>query len=544
MNTKHKLILEVNEIKKQMELKMKRIKEIDSFSETELMERQKKVYNDKELSDIKDDKDIIFLQIRKMERKNIWNLYDNQVATANKIVSKFKEDSSLLNCMTIAPTQSGKTGIMCAMIKCFLDNYDIDLNNIFIITGLSDTDWKKQTIDRLPESFHKRVYHRTDLKKFSDDMKDKQNVFIMMDEVQIACNEKQTIKKTFQEIGLFDKQYMYKNDIKIVEFSATPNGVLYDLLDWSGGKDILVSNPGRKYVSSYELLKRGKVRQFQSFNKKHSNEEDIKNHIEEIYNTVNNFNEPLYHIFRISNGTYNHDIKEYFQTIFNNCEHRTYEQDGDIDDLNNLLNIKPSKHTLIFIKEKLRCAKSLNKLYLGVVYERYTTQIDNSVIIQGLLGRITGYDYNGKTIIYTNIESIELYEKMMKSNFKDSSIKWKSNSTKYKNNKNESKGTYNKPNLWENDINLEENNEKTDDKKYLVFDTQEQVKKYIWDKCGKRMNKREQEAPEELRENGKNPSVEYILTRFWGIHKKIPYRVCITNNNKWCLYWRPSLINL
>ena len=38
MNTKHKLILEVNEIKKQMELKMKRIKEIDSFSETELME--------------------------------------------------------------------------------------------------------------------------------------------------------------------------------------------------------------------------------------------------------------------------------------------------------------------------------------------------------------------------------------------------------------------------------------------------------------------------------------------------------------------------
>ena len=37
MNTKHKLILEVNEIKKQMELKMKRIKEIDSFSETELM---------------------------------------------------------------------------------------------------------------------------------------------------------------------------------------------------------------------------------------------------------------------------------------------------------------------------------------------------------------------------------------------------------------------------------------------------------------------------------------------------------------------------
>ena len=54
----------------------------------------------------------------------------------------------------------------------------------------------------------------------------------------------------------------------------------------------------------------------------------------------------------------------------------------------------------------LRCAKSLVKKHLGVCYERYTKYIDDSVTIQGLLGRCTGYDDNGRTIISTNIESI------------------------------------------------------------------------------------------------------------------------------------------
>jgi hypothetical protein len=545
MNTKQQLLSELNELKKQMELKLKKMKEIESsISENELTERQTIFYNEEEKNNMRSQKNITFEYINIMIRKKILNLYDNQVATAIKIVSKFKENSSLLNCIAIAPTQSGKTGIMCAMIKCFLENYEIDLENIFIITGLSDKDWKQQTKERLPENFHRRIYHREDLKKLAYDMKNKQNVFIMIDEVQIACKENQTIKKTFQEIGLFDKQYMYKNDIKIVEFSATPNGVLYDLLNWPDGTDIVFSKPGSSYVSSYKLLKDGKVRQFKSFNKKHANEEDIKKHIEEIYNTVIGFNEPLYHIFRISSGTYNHDIKKYFQTVFNDCEHRTYEQDGDIDNLNNLLNTKPYKHTLIFIKEKLRCAKSLNKTYLGVVHERYTTNIDYSVIIQGLLGRITGYDYNKKTIIYTDIKSIEFYESLIKSDFKDPSIKWKSNSTKFKNNKNESKGTFNMPELWGFGIKLED--EIDTDRNHLVFDTVKQLKEYIFKHWNKKMRRKEEEEiqtiPETLKENGKNPTVAYLLKRFWGINKSSPYRACITNDNKWCLYWRSSLI--
>jgi hypothetical protein len=44
------------------------------------------------------------------------------------------------------------------------------------------------------------------------------------------------------------------------------------------------------------------------------------------------------------------------------------------------------------------------------------------VIIQGLLGRLTGYDDNGVSVCFTNIPSIERYECLYNNNFNDSTI--------------------------------------------------------------------------------------------------------------------------
>ena len=75
-----------------------------------------------------------------------------------------------------------------------------------------------------------------------------------------------------------------------------------------------------------------------------------------------------------------------------------------IEGFNKTLSTKPDKHTIIFILEMLRCAKSLVKTHLGVCHESYTNYIDDSVSSQRLLGRCTGYDDNGRTTISTNIE--------------------------------------------------------------------------------------------------------------------------------------------
>ena len=53
------------------------------------------------------------------------------------------------------------------------------------------------------------------------------------------------------------------------------------------------------------------------------------------------------------------------------------------------------------------------KISIGVLYERYTKSSPNdSVIIQGLLGRMTGYDDNGLSICFTNVDTIGRYKKL------------------------------------------------------------------------------------------------------------------------------------
>ena len=128
----------------------------------------------------------------------------------------------------------------------------------------------------------------------------------------------------------------------------------------------------------------------------------------------------LYHIIRIPNGESN--IQDNFKNIFDENDYQfvTYDQSNkELIDLNVLLKKKPQKHTFIFIKEKLRCAKTLCKRYLGIFYERHTKSPNDSTIIQGGLGRLTGYDDNGFTLCYTNIETIHKYSRMRDNGFTD-----------------------------------------------------------------------------------------------------------------------------
>ena len=53
-----------------------------------------------------------------------------------------------------------------------------------------------------------------------------------MDEIQIACKDDQIINKTFKECGFYDLYFLFKNDIKLVQFSATPDGSICDISDW------------------------------------------------------------------------------------------------------------------------------------------------------------------------------------------------------------------------------------------------------------------------------------------------------------------------
>ena len=51
-----------------------------------------------------------------------------------------------------------------------------------------------------------------------------------MDEIQVACKKNQTIFKSFDSAGLLNIEKLYNDDIKILKFTATPDGTIYDLM--------------------------------------------------------------------------------------------------------------------------------------------------------------------------------------------------------------------------------------------------------------------------------------------------------------------------
>jgi len=67
-----------------------------------------------------------------------------------------------------AEMQAGKTGVVCAVLRLILRNIktlQIRPDRVFLITGMSDNAWTKQTRERVPEPFRKNVHHNGNLKQ-------------------------------------------------------------------------------------------------------------------------------------------------------------------------------------------------------------------------------------------------------------------------------------------------------------------------------------------------------------------------------------------
>ena len=445
------------------------------------------------------------LQVLILTGKSI--VFDNQELIACKVVTSFT-DRRIINCMVVSKTQSGKTGSMCATIKRYLDDTNnlIPIENIYIITGLSSREWKFQTKERMPESIQMRVYHRCELPStFVDEIKDKKNILIIMDEIQVAAKKGQTIYKTFKKAGLLNKSKLYENDVKILEYTATPDGTIYDLMKWNDASCKILADVGDGYVSSYDLLRMGRIKQYKElccYNNKTSEVcEEVYENIKELKIDIDNYTNPLFHIIRTKNGPKQDLTIANFKRVFTSDDYEfvKYDRDSEIEDINKILMTKPTRHTIIFIKEMLRCAKTLTKTYLGVLYDRYCKNPDDATIVQGLSGRDTGYDNNGISICYTNVDSIKRYEKLWQSNFEDTTIKWNSKTTKYINGILSGKNTFNDPTDYVGFSSESDESGEIVEPIIEKFNTQMEAKKYYTDKLRGVLGGR---GPNKIKPNG------------------------------------------
>ena len=357
------------------------------------------------------------------------------------IISEFEKNPQLLMVMAVGKTQSGKTGVMYSCIQEFtepdhISGNHVPVQNIYLITGLSSTQWKDQTKDRIPGILSENIFHRPELKtKFMESIRGKKNILILMDEVQIACGKTQTLAKEFEEMGLLDIQFLMKYDIKIVEFSATPNGTLRDCKYWVEHSKIVKVNPGKGYVGCSELLSNERIRDCKDLcesDEARKNILDIKALIDE------KFKRPLYHIIRTKTGQFQLITISMFKEVFGDDCNYLHHDSENISSLDEFLGEgdkeppppPPPKHTFIFLKEMARCAKTFKKDLIGIWYERYSNNMRDDIVIQGLLGRATGYDDNGISIVFTNTDSIKRYDELWDKDFSED-VEWLSNTTSF-----------------------------------------------------------------------------------------------------------------
>ena len=390
--------------------------DVEEDSHPSLGERKRVEYNEEQLEDMKDDRNIFESQIKKMKRSKRYISYENQISVAVKINNLF--------------------------------------NNLSVVI-------------QMVIGMRHHVFHLGKLDDFKAAVAGKQNVLIIIDEAHMASKKKQTMSRIFKELN-WKLDYMMENDIKLVQFSATPDGLIFAL---NGPKwpeehyKITTMKPGCSYFGEKQMNERKQLKQIKNIygrNKDGSwisdefREECLEN-ISEILRDQLSFQEPRYLLVRIRGGIPEQAYHENFfeaiesltadeQEMFEERHrHRRYDMRGNVDDISELLYTSPRKHTIVFIKEKMKCAQTLEYVVLdektgktethkvkhniGVVVERLT--LNDSFTIQGLLGRLCGYEEHD-CICYTNLESFEKYEELFDSNFdteKLELVSWNSNTT-------------------------------------------------------------------------------------------------------------------
>jgi hypothetical protein len=287
------------------------------------------------------------------------NLFDNQKDFGKRIVEALNINQSVL---AKANTQCGKTGSMLAAI--YLSN--IPLDHVFVITGLSSVDWLTQTRNRIPLS---HIYHRNTIHSFIKAIKHLTHYIVFIDECHIAFKHGQTIRELIK---------LFHPSAKTVYVSATPDMKFFQ----PNG----VTRPG----FSIRVMKDHSMYRSIQYFKDHNLLFQCKNliHSDAILDIIPFLHSvPKYHIIRTSRN-YSHEM------TINNFKASLDPSFSFIsmpDDIISILNSKPLVHSFIFIKDTLRCAITIPKQFIGILYERFTEYPSVSSVIQGLAGRATGF---------------------------------------------------------------------------------------------------------------------------------------------------------
>ncbi len=329
-----------------------------------------------------------------------------------------------------AEMQAGKTGVINALIRLIFipSNFrkiQISPQNVFIITGMNDNAWKKQTKDRMPKDIHQNIHHLKGLpsvvaafdRSHASPIGFK-NILVILDESHIASAVSNTPSRmVFNKMReLCPVEKWAENNIRLITISATDPAAIIGCGDFTDLSKMVNLRTSEAYQSVEKL--RDQNRLHDTFNLK--TEKDIEKLVKIIQDkfpeTPN-----LYHIIRLPTRSKDSDIETHLRKLVPGCHVVSWNCKANAkaaddasssgsqfeDDINRTLEVEPDVPTFILIKNMFYAAKSLEDRYCGVLFDRSSSKDDTNC--QSLLGRACGYGHSTRTHIYTNLQTVTRY---------------------------------------------------------------------------------------------------------------------------------------
>jgi len=352
--------------------------------------------------------------VKKDDKATSEYIFPNQIEDANNIVGMFYSKGRRVISIQ-KKTKVGADGLMIEIAKLLTthpdDEFVIDLDNVRIITGMSNAGWEKDMIDKAPSCFKDKIFHHGKLSK--SDLTNLKNALIIIDEIDTGDKENQVLHTTLEKAGVLDVEYMEKHNIRFVFISATMIKEYYHLYRWGEIHELYKMTIPDSYIGHKDFLERKIIKEFYSLQTKENAEKWVKEDIIDNYGT-----DYRVHIVRLS-GKSLESIQN--ACICNGVDFMNHNSSSRISPqaIKVLFKDPLTKHIVLGVKGFFRRANLIPncwKLRIGATHELYTKLVDNNVQVQGLPGRMTGY---WRTIIEgghktgphrTSIKAVEQYE--------------------------------------------------------------------------------------------------------------------------------------
>jgi hypothetical protein len=343
-------------------------------------------------------------------------IFPNQIEDANNIVDKFYKNKRRVISIQ-KKTKVGADGLMIEIAKLLTthidDTFVLNPKNVRILTGMSNTGWEKDMINKAPSCFKDKIFHHGKLSRAQ--LLNIRNSCLMIDEADSGTKECQVLHNTLKEAGVLDVKHMEENNNIFIFISATMFQQLYDLYRWGDLHELYKMTIPSSYIGHKEFLEKGILKEFYPLSSKENADRWVQEDI-----ITNYGDDSRVHIVRVTTKTADIVQNACIRKGVTFRNHTSTDRLSE-DDIKEFFKEPLTRHICLGVRGLLRKANYIPdrwKLRMGAIHEQYTKVIDNNVQIQGIIGRMTGYcedliKGDHKTGPYrTSIKAIEEYEKI------------------------------------------------------------------------------------------------------------------------------------